>query len=135
VLPQGRALSLFFIMAFVDLHAPLAPGPQYVLNSENTKLDDVSVIKTQQRLWQVVGSVNAIEPQVDIALILGKRTLVAQESAYTCTWQCCHLQGGLHAFTCMACQVVLRDNAAGTAPLHTLDCPQATSSTVGSTTP
>lgn len=46
-------------------------GPQYALGTESNALDNESVLKTQQRLWEVVGRVRRAAPRPHLALFLG----------------------------------------------------------------
>lgn len=46
-------------------------GPQYKLGGESNELDNLSVTKTQQRLWDAVQQIHAISPQPDLGLFLG----------------------------------------------------------------
>ncbi|GAB4821960.1 hypothetical protein N2152v2_009006 [Parachlorella kessleri] len=46
-------------------------GPQYVLGSESNPLDNLSVLKTPERLWGAVNKINNVAPAVNLVLVLG----------------------------------------------------------------
>lgn len=50
---------------------PAPAGPQNRLNDEPNAVDNESVLKTQQRLWQAYYRINKIKPRPDLALITG----------------------------------------------------------------
>ena len=41
------------------------------VGAESNELDNLSVTRTQQRLWRVVKAIHAIKPRPDLALFLG----------------------------------------------------------------
>ncbi len=62
---QGGKFRAVFI---ADTHIT---GPQYECCSESPGLDNTSIVKTEDRLREVVRRINAIEPRPDLVFMLG----------------------------------------------------------------
>ncbi|GAB4824110.1 hypothetical protein N2152v2_011156 [Parachlorella kessleri] len=65
VKPSGDTIR---VAVLADVHLA---GPQYELGSESNEVDNLSVTRTQQRLWRAVKAIHAIKPRPDLALFLG----------------------------------------------------------------
>ncbi|MEM8609606.1 MAG: metallophosphoesterase [Myxococcota bacterium] len=60
--------SVFRAVVFADSHVI---GPQYECCSESPGIDNISIVKTEERLRSAVSRLNAIEPRPEIAFLLG----------------------------------------------------------------
>ena len=55
-------------------------GPEYPLNTENGPVDNLSITKTQQRMYRVIRAINAVSPRPQVRLpacLLGVLACVA----------------------------------------------------------
>jgi hypothetical protein len=43
-------------------------GPEYPLNTENGPVDNLSITKTQQRMYRVIRAINAVSPRPQVRL-------------------------------------------------------------------
>jgi len=65
--PEGH----FRVVFISDTHIT---GPQYQCCSETPGIDNASIVKTEDRLREVVARINAIEPRPDLVFLLGDVT-------------------------------------------------------------
>lgn len=69
--------GVFRVVLMADTHVI---GPQYECCSESPGVDNASIIKTEDRLREVVGEINAITPRPEMVFVLGDIVHAAHHS-------------------------------------------------------